>query len=741
MKILLVNPRNFYPETSGSTTTPFKRIAYPIGLMSLASAIKRIEIKGDPISGPWQSVGDPGAKDEGGNIISDMPDREVMLMDCSAEGFGDLSGDGDEKFEKDGYQFRSFGLSDEQIVEKLETENFKPDVVMVTGMFTKNLPEFYKATDFFKSEFPEATIVGGGIGLSDLDKMPTTFGRESDEVIESERKKRNEYMNDPFDNGCDIIVRGEGEITAVRLLNALEQLKNREKTGEKVGEREEFEILSQISNLVFRPSDELIEDIPQRELHLSGVYATKRENEVATPETFGELPFEDLSVRGLDRENYSADKFHAGEAKSDNWYDLHTSRGCDKQCTFCAVQPYFGCFRPLEEERLIEKLEYVKSHGYDEICIHDDSILNDPERAIRIFEMMGAGNEEKGLPGFDFDQFSCIGGIELMPLMFKSDGDEVFYVNRRAISSDDVLFTEAEYSELPQKTDDNTLDQDSCYRLMDGKEIIDAMTENGCYRIYLSLESANPETLDAIGKSRIFPEEHLRTEQDVVSYLAQSGVETHGGVMMGHPTTEGIDELMENVKFCRDMRELGLARTAFWPESALPGSFMSMSEIPVERNARVRTDLGLSNFSFDTGNIDSYAQGWTAEELLTIISWANETLNDDSGRNWTSAEGKDVLSVEELSEEIQKRFYDEDGKPDLEKLKDLTLERLKGMGNPAALEAYWEAIVEIRGEEKVEVTAPDVDTRVDVESSDEEHPETVEDHEIHLRETSMGTET
>ena len=132
--------------------------------------------------------------------------------------------------------------------------------------------------------------------------------------------------------------------------------------------------------------------------------------------------------------------------------------------------------------------------------------------------------------------------------------------------------------------------------------------------------------------------------------LRDNGIGAHGGIMMGNPKTEGIPQILNNIRYAHKLLRAGLARVAFFPYVMLPGSYMTSEENPAlsERYARIRKDYGNVGYGFDTSNVDSFAHGWTAEELITIVEWANQALISTGAANWQEPTLDDIVSVEEL---------------------------------------------------------------------------------------------
>ena len=66
------------------------------------------------------------------------------------------------------------------------------------------------------------------------------------------------------------------------------------------------------------------------------------------------------------------------------------SRGCPFNCSFCSSSELFGLnWRPREPEAVVDEVEYLHRHyGYRAVLFMDDNFTLDPDRTIRICELM-----------------------------------------------------------------------------------------------------------------------------------------------------------------------------------------------------------------------------------------------------------------------------------------------------------------------------------------------------------------
>ncbi len=67
-----------------------------------------------------------------------------------------------------------------------------------------------------------------------------------------------------------------------------------------------------------------------------------------------------------------------------------SSRGCPFNCSFCASSQLFGLkWRPRDPEAIVEEIEHVqKNFGVSNILFMDDNFTLDPERTVRISELI-----------------------------------------------------------------------------------------------------------------------------------------------------------------------------------------------------------------------------------------------------------------------------------------------------------------------------------------------------------------
>jgi len=145
----------------------------------------------------------------------------------------------------------------------------------------------------------------------------------------------------------DIGVIGEGEITIVKLLNALEKGKD----------------LSKVPSLIFWKDKKLIK--------------TKREKFIENLDALP-MPAWDL-LRPLDKYyTIAADSINRSPS-----VNLITSRGCPAQCYFCNRSMFGNMVRSYSPKRIIEMIKYlIKTYKIKEVYIQDDIFTSNKKNVM-----------------------------------------------------------------------------------------------------------------------------------------------------------------------------------------------------------------------------------------------------------------------------------------------------------------------------------------------------------------------
>jgi radical SAM superfamily enzyme YgiQ (UPF0313 family) len=103
---------------------------------------------------------------------------------------------------------------------------------------------------------------------------------------------------------------------------------------------------------------------------------------------------------------------HDLQSKTNKWMPVVTSLGCDRKCGFCGIHDYWGRWQPYSLEYIDRLFGILKQKGIEEIFIEDDNISWNPERFIKIIEL---------IKKYDF-WWSCPNGIYIRSLL----NDKVF---------------------------------------------------------------------------------------------------------------------------------------------------------------------------------------------------------------------------------------------------------------------------------------------------------------------------
>lgn len=149
----------------------------------------------------------------------------------------------------------------------------------------------------------------------------------------------------------DVLVRGEGEVTIVELLRALEGKKP----------------LGDIAGISYRRDGEV----------------------VSNPTRFQNIALDSLPFLSYHRLNLPEYRPHPPHGRTRPFAALITSRGCPYHCSYCS-KPIFGStFRAQSPQRVVDEVVHLKSEfGVKEIAFYDDVFTLDKKRAHAIAEEM-----------------------------------------------------------------------------------------------------------------------------------------------------------------------------------------------------------------------------------------------------------------------------------------------------------------------------------------------------------------
>ena len=218
-----------------------------------------------------------------------------------------------------------WGASQDRLARAIEQAD--PQVVGISCMFTPYYESAYEAARLARKIAPDALVIFGG-------QHPTVAHHHA--------------LAEP---AFDILVRGEGEHTLPRVLDAFAA----------------GSPMTEIHGLVFRCDPRFC-----RCDHGGGLHVTPAAAQVPDLDALP-LPATDL----LDFDRYG------------RWTTLITSRGCPFSCTFCTVHATVGkAFRYRSPQNVVDELRhYVFEHGVRQFRIEDDNFTFDVDR---VRELCGA---------------------------------------------------------------------------------------------------------------------------------------------------------------------------------------------------------------------------------------------------------------------------------------------------------------------------------------------------------------
>ncbi len=248
---------------------------------------------------------------------------EVQILDATAEGFSNR------RILDDG--FRQVGLNPEQIKERIQ--QFRPDVVGVTTLFSSSYPCVEEVLRVAKEVDPGIVTVVGGTHPSFL--------------------ARNCLEQNP---NLDFIVIGEGEMSGLELLDRLNAGQGYDGI-DGLAWRQDGDVR-------ITPKTTFIEDLdslpwPARDLVDFEVYA-------------------------------SANRAHGVYSKEPVTTTIQSSRGCPAKCTFCSSMRFWGQkYRGRSADSVLgEILQVRNTYGVREFQFEDDNLTMDRKRAKHLFQAM-----------------------------------------------------------------------------------------------------------------------------------------------------------------------------------------------------------------------------------------------------------------------------------------------------------------------------------------------------------------
>lgn len=246
---------------------------------------------------------------------------EVKIVDCLMEGWHNRV--------EVAENIIRIGLSFSQIEDIIR--DYAPGIVGVNNMFTKQRENAHQIYTLAKKVDTNIITIGGGA-------HPTVMP----ELV----------LSDP---NVDFIVLGEGEDTAIGLVNFIEG-KGDIADLDGIGYKENGKIK-------IIPKTKFIADLDR-------------------------LPFPARHL--LNMERYFGLKASHGTRRKERFSPIVTSRGCPAKCAFCSAHRAWGKkFRPRSPEKVVAEMKHIKEkYDIEEIMFEDDNLTLNKARAEKIFDLM-----------------------------------------------------------------------------------------------------------------------------------------------------------------------------------------------------------------------------------------------------------------------------------------------------------------------------------------------------------------
>ncbi|MFX0076890.1 MAG: B12-binding domain-containing radical SAM protein [Candidatus Hermodarchaeota archaeon] len=234
----------------------------------------------------------------------------------------------------------------------LKKENYQVDIIDQAGKgFNLNhIIKWIKKKDPDILGFSTLTASGSGISaaLTSIEvkkwnpNIKIVFGNRH--VNHNDFRVLNKYPE------VDLCVRGEGELTFMELINALEKNKP----------------LKDVKGLTYRENGKI-----------------KRNDDRPLIKDLDAIPFPDRKALELE---YTG-SFGGLEFAPGGFTSMISSRGCPYQCTFCYGTRTVG-FRTRSVENILEEILFLESEGYKYLNFVDDNFTVSKKRVIKLCRLM-----------------------------------------------------------------------------------------------------------------------------------------------------------------------------------------------------------------------------------------------------------------------------------------------------------------------------------------------------------------
>lgn len=273
-------------------------------------------------------------------------------------------------------------------------------------------------------------------------------------------------------------------------------------------------------------------------------------------ERLGVMPLPDFSF--LNMNNY-LQPYHSSGArvrKTGAWAQIFSTIGCNVNCNFCYIPKINGPWRALGLDWFDLHLADLVKQGVTEVLIEDDHLMHDPLYAMEVGKLL----KKHHLPWVEE------GGLSLFNLVLLHKGER--------------FLAELDEQELKSPHYRNVIA--AIRGGLTAKTFIRSIADNGCYNIYLAVESANEESLVNSNKSRFNAIQQATFE--IIQMFTECGIQVTGGFMLGfvnppasaaeQPFIESLGQIGNTIDYAVSLMGAGMASANPFIVTPIPGTEM-----------------------------------------------------------------------------------------------------------------------------------------------------------------------
>ncbi|WP_249226986.1 B12-binding domain-containing radical SAM protein [Pseudomonas marginalis] len=273
-------------------------------------------------------------------------------------------------------------------------------------------------------------------------------------------------------------------------------------------------------------------------------------------ERLGVMPLPDFSF--LDMKHY-LQPYHSSGArvrKHGAWAQIFSTIGCNVNCNFCYIPKINGPWRALGLDWFDLHLADLVKQGVTEVLIEDDHLMHDPLYAMEVGKLL----KKHDLPWVEE------GGLSLFNLI-------LLHLGERFIDQmDEKERKNPQYRNVIEAVKGG----------LTARKFIRSIAENGCYNIYLAVESANEDSLVNSNKSRLNAIQHSTFE--LIEIFTEHGIQVTGGFMLGFvnppggpgqkPFVESLELIDRTIDYAVNLMGAGMAYANPFIVTPIPGTSM-----------------------------------------------------------------------------------------------------------------------------------------------------------------------